>query len=118
MKRMLQLGLFGIIGAAVLGTAYAAADGGSVALQLASAHTSQAAPVSAAGVVEQVKPEQDRVKITHDPIPMLGWPKMTMYFRVRDKALLDGITAGDNVRFEMEKDAKGLVITRMEKAAK
>jgi len=43
---------------------------------------------------------------------------MNMYFRVKDKAVLEGIGPGDKVRFEMEKDAKGLAITRIEKAAK
>ncbi len=78
----------------------------------------QEAPVSATGVVQQVKPEQDKVKIDHDPIAALGWPKMSMYFRVKNKAVLEGIGPGDKVRFDMEKDAKGLVITRIEKAAR
>ncbi len=77
-----------------------------------------AATVSAAGVVQQVEAEQGRVKLSHDAIPALGWPKMTMFFRVRDKALLKGIAAGDAVRFELEKDAAGQAITRMEKVTK
>lgn len=76
------------------------------------------AGVPATGVVQQVEAEQGRVKISHDAIPALGWPKMTMFFRVRDKAVLKGIAAGDAVRFELEKDAAGQVITRMEKVAK
>ncbi len=41
-----------------------------------------------------------------------------MYFRVKDQTVLEGIAAGDKVRFEMEKDAKSLVIARIEKATK
>ncbi len=119
MKRMLWLSLVGIIsmGAAGIGQA---APVGIAALRViaADAALAQESPVSATGVVQQVKPEQGKVKIAHDPIAALGWPKMSMYFRVKDKALLEGIAAGDKVRFEMEKDAKGLVITRIEKAAK
>ncbi len=91
---------------------------GFLSMGLPGALVAQEPPVSATGVVQQVKPEQSKVKIDHDPIPSLGWPKMSMFFRVRDKAVLEGVSAGDKVRFEMEKDAKGLVITRIEKAAK
>ncbi len=119
MKKMLRLGLVGVIsmGAAGIGQA---APVGAAALRVvaADAAVAQELPVSATGVVQQVKAEQGKVKIDHDPIPALGWPKMNMYFRVKDKTVLEGIAAGDKVRFEMEKDAKGLVITRVEKAAK
>lgn len=117
MKRMLWLGLFGIIGMGVSGTGQAAPAAG-VALRVVAADTAEASIVSATGMVVQVKAEQGRVKINHDPIPALDWPQMTMYFRVKDKAVLEGIVAGDKVRFELEKGATGLVIMRMEKAAK
>ena len=107
MKKAIWLGLFGIIVMGVAGAGQAAPDG-AVPLHVA----------AAVGVVQQVKPEEGKVKISHDPIPALGWPAMTMYFRVKDKAVLEGIAAGDKVRFELEKDSKGLAITRMEKAAK
>jgi len=109
MKNMLWLGLFGIIGMGMSGVGQAAPDA-------AAADGAQAA--SAVGVVQQVKPEEGKIKISHEPIPALGWPAMTMYFRVKDKAVLEGIAAGDKVRFDLEKGATGLVITRMEKAAK
>ena len=99
MKNMLWLGLFGI--------RVAAADGAQAA-----------AVASAVGVVQQVKPEEGKVKISHEPIAALGWPAMTMTFRVKDKAVLEGIAAGDKVRFDLEKGATGLVIMRMEKTAK
>ncbi|HJX17823.1 MAG TPA: copper-binding protein [Acidiferrobacterales bacterium] len=106
MKRMLWLGLFGIIGMGVSGIGLAAAD------------NAAATAVSATGVVVQVKADEGRVKINHDPIPALKWPGMTMFFRVKDQAVLAGIAAGDKVRFELEKGATGMVITRMEKTAK
>lgn len=119
MKRIFWLGLFGIVGMGVAGTGQAAPVG-VAALRVIAGSTAfaQESPVSADGVVQQVKPEEGKVKIAHDPIAALGWPKMTMFFRVKDKAVLEGIAAGDKVRFEMEKDAQGLAITRIEKAAK
>ena len=85
---------------------------------VAAADAAQASAVSAVGVVQQVKADQGKVKINHEAIPALGWPPMSMYFRVKDKAVLEGIAAGDKVNFELEKGAAGLEITRMEKAAK
>lgn len=118
MKNMFWLGLFGIIGMGALGISHAAPGGAAAVLQVAAADSAQPATVSATGVVKQIEPEQGKVKIAHDPISALGWPKMTMFFRVKDKTVLEGIAAGDSVRFEMDKDAKGLVITRMEKVSK
>jgi len=55
------------------------------------------------------------VKITHDPIEALGWPKMTMFFPVKDAAVLEGVAQGDAERFDLEKGSTGMVITRIEK---
>lgn len=117
-KSILGLGLFGIIGAGVAGIAYAAPDGAVAPIRLAAADTAQASTVSAVGVVQQTRPEQGKVKISHEAIPALDWPPMTMFFRVKDKAVLEGIAVGDKVRFELEKGATGLEITRMEKMVK
>lgn len=111
MKKAMWLVLFGIVALGMAGI------GQTAPLQVA-AGDAAAAPVSATGVVQQVKLEEGRVEISHQEIPALGWPAMTMFFRVKDKALLGGIAAGDKVRFELEKDARGLAITRIEKMAK
>lgn len=117
MKSVFWLGVFGIVGMGMAGIGQAAPVGAAVfRLAAMDAVVAQESPVSATGVVQQVKAEQGKVKIDHDPIPALGWPKMNMYFRVKDKTVLEGVSVGDKVRFEMEKDAKGLVITRIEKA--
>ncbi len=118
MKNILGLGLFGMVGMGVAGIAHAAPDGAVAPIRIAAADTAQASAVSAVGVVQQTRPEQGKVKISHEAIPALDWPSMTMYFRVKDKAILQGIAAGDKVRFELEKGTTGLEITRMEKVAK
>jgi len=117
MKNMLWLGLFGIIGMGISETSLAALDGAVVPLRIAAADGAQTA-ASAIGVVRQVKPEEGKVKINHEAIPALGWPAMTMTFRVKDKSVLEGIGPGDKVHFDLEKGATGLVIMRMEKVAK
>ncbi|MBN8781226.1 copper-binding protein [Thiobacillus sp.] len=117
-KSILGLGLFGIVGTGVAGIAHAVPDGAVAPIRLAATDTAQSSTVSAVGVVQQTRPEQGKVKISHEAIPALDWPPMTMFFRVKDKAVLEGIAAGDKVRFELEKGATGLEITRMEKMAK
>lgn len=118
MKNILRSGLFGILAMGVAATGSAAPHDAGAALQVAAADAVPATAASASGVVQQVKAEEGKIKISHDAIPALGWPAMTMFFRVKDKAVIEGIAAGDKVRFVLEKDAKGLAITRMEKVAK
>src|SRR4030067_3819513 len=101
MKRMLWLGLFGIIGMGIAGIGLVAAD------------NAAATAVSATGVVVQVKADEGRVKINHDPIPALKWPGMTMFFRVKEQAVLAGIAARDKVRFELEEGGPGMGVTRV-----
>lgn len=117
-KSLLASALFGFVGMGVMGITHAAPDGMTAPTRVAAADTGQASAVSAVGVVEQTRPEQGKIKISHEPIPALGWPSMTMFFRVKDKAVLEGIAAGDKIRFELEKGATGLEITRMEKISK
>jgi len=115
MKGILLLGISSIV---ALGTAlaHAAPAGAAEPLRVAAADAKQAA-VSGTGVVEQVKADQGKVKINHEPIPALDWPSMSMYFRVKDKAVLEGIANGDKVQFDLEKGKTGLEITRIEKVS-
>ena len=53
------------------------------------------------GKVVSVDRAKLRIKLVHDPIESLGWSGMTMDFRVAKASLLDGLKAGDLVRFEL-----------------
>ena len=53
---------------------------------------------SARGIVEDVKPEQGLVLIDHENIPGL-MPAMTMNFDVSDPAILEQLSAGDEISF-------------------
>lgn len=115
MKGILLLGISSIVALAT-GLAHAAPAGAADPLRVAAADAKPAA-VSGTGVVEQVKADQGKVKINHEPIPALDWPSMSMYFRVKDKAVLEGIATGDKVQFDLEKGKTGLEITRIEKVS-
>jgi Cu(I)/Ag(I) efflux system protein CusF len=117
MKSIYGLGLLVVVGLGFAAAGHAAPDFAAV-IHVAAGEATPASAVSGTGVIQVVKPDQGKVKINHDPIPALDWPTMSMYFRVKDKAVLEGFAAGDKVRFDLEKDAKGLAITRMEKIAK
>ena len=53
------------------------------------------------GKVVAVNREKLSIKLAHEPIKSLGWPGMTMNFDVEKTSLLDGLKAGDSVRFEL-----------------
>ena len=55
------------------------------------------------GKVVSVDLAKLRVKLAHEPIKSLGWSAMMMDFSVSDASLLDGLKAGDAVRFELRK---------------
>lgn len=89
------------------------------ALQAEPAKAKSAAPAAGAGIVASgnvlaVDKPNGKVKVTHDPIPQIGWPKMTMYFRVKDPALLDRVTEGPT-QFVLEKSGSGYVISDFKK---
>lgn len=52
--------------------------------------------------------------LTHDPVPTLEWLAMTMGFAVADKALLEGVKAGEKVTFSLSEKNGKFVITEIE----
>jgi Cu/Ag efflux protein CusF len=69
----------------------------------------------AEGRVEAIHTDQQTVTITHEPVPTLGWPEMTMDFYVEDLDLLMGIEEGQHIRFSFEEDPPGsYVVTEIE----
>ena len=73
--------------------------------------------ITGTGVVRSIDRVNGKVQLTHDPIDALGWPKMTMSFRLKDSALADQVKEGDKVDFSLEKSASGYVISGFRKSA-
>lgn len=69
-----------------------------------------------AGEVKKVDREARKLTIKHGPIDNLKMPPMTMVFRVKDAAMLDGLDAGSQIRFRAEEADGGYVVTRLQKA--
>ena len=70
----------------------------------------------ASGEVKKIDREAKKVTIKHGPIENLNMPPMTMVFRVKDAAMLDGLAPGTLVRFRAEESDGGLLVTRLQVA--
>jgi Cu/Ag efflux protein CusF len=61
------------------------------------------ADAHATGVVNSIDATQRRLNITHEPIPAIGWPSMTMDFPVAASVNLGAVKPGARVNFTIEK---------------
>jgi Cu/Ag efflux protein CusF len=64
--------------------------------------------VHATGTVNTVDPAQHKVNLSHQPIPDIGWPAMTMDFPVAPSVDLKSIKPGSRVNFTIEKGQGGM----------
>lgn len=70
---------------------------------------------SGKGTVNQIDTAAGTVNISHEAIPAIKWPAMTMDIRVADKKVLSGVKTGQTVTFGLTKDPKaGYVISHIE----
>lgn len=76
-------------------------------------HTKAEAPqrYTVKGVVVSVDQAGAKLKLKHEAVPELKWPGMTMDFAVADKAVLNGLQAGERVEFQFEMAAGAPRIT-------
>jgi Cu(I)/Ag(I) efflux system periplasmic protein CusF len=74
------------------------------------------APASALadGEVRKIDKEQGKLTLKHGPIANLEMPGMTMVFKVADAKMLDGVKAGDKVRFAADRVNGAITVTAIE----
>jgi Cu(I)/Ag(I) efflux system membrane fusion protein len=65
------------------------------------------------GRIEKIA--SDAITLSHEPVPALGWPAMTMTFRLGEPALALGFKTGDRVRFGFDRPSAGPRVRRMAK---
>jgi Cu(I)/Ag(I) efflux system membrane fusion protein len=58
------------------------------------------------------------ITLSHDPVPAIGWPAMTMTFRLDPPALAQGHKVGDRVAFAFAQRPSGPVVRSLAPAAK
>ncbi|MBQ0744255.1 MAG: copper-binding protein [Pseudomonas sp.] len=68
------------------------------------------------GELRKIDQVGQRVTLRHGPINNLKMPPMTMVFRVENAADLEGLTAGDKVRFRADKQGDSYIVTELEKS--
>lgn len=66
--------------------------------------------------VDDVDAAKGTVTLTHEDIPNMKMPAMTMAFNVADKKMLKGIKAGDKVRFKLESVKGQALVTKLERS--
>jgi Cu(I)/Ag(I) efflux system membrane fusion protein len=76
------------------------------------AAAAEPALAEATGRVEQVT--QGSITLSHDSVPAVGWPAMTMAFRA-DPRLLRGLKPGDQVSFAFDQPPTGPTVRRIAK---
>ena len=72
--------------------------------------------ITATGIIKELMPNQSKIKLAHDPIPDLDWPKMVMDFDVNGDVSLKDLNKGDKVEFELEKGDSGYMIKSITKS--
>lgn len=70
--------------------------------------------IKGTGVLNTVKPEENKVNITHGPIPALKWPDMTMDFQTSENIDLSNVKQGDEIVFFFKQDGYNYVIDKIE----
>ncbi len=56
----------------------------------------------AVGVINSVDASSGKINVTHEPVPALGWPKMTMDLPVTRRVDLATIKPGSTVQFTLK----------------
>lgn len=59
------------------------------------------------GTVNSVDPAEHKVNLSHNPIPEIGWPAMTMDFSVAPSVDLRSLKPGSRVNFTIERGEGG-----------
>ena len=84
------------------------------AMLLACSAGAVAAPEMTDGEIRKVDQDAAKLTIRHAELKHLDMGPMTMVFKVRDKAMLAQVAAGDKVRFVAEKINGALTVTALE----
>jgi Cu(I)/Ag(I) efflux system protein CusF len=66
----------------------------------------------AVGVVKALDAAKGTVTLSHEPVPAIKWPAMTMAFKV-SKDVAKGIKPGDRVNFEFTAKGMDATVTKL-----
>jgi len=63
--------------------------------------------VFASGWVDGIDQQDRRIRVSHGPIDVLGWPSMTMVFDVKPQVDLSNVQVGQDIRFALVQEHAG-----------
>lgn len=66
------------------------------------------------GVVRRIDLANGKITLRHGALPNIGMPPMTMTYQVRPAALLNGVKAGDTVKFQAEEIDGATIVTAIQ----
>jgi Cu/Ag efflux protein CusF len=72
------------------------------------AQAGSAAQPSGSGTINSVDIERRTVNISHEPIPAIGWPAMTMDMAVAPSVDLEAVVLGSQVIFSLSRGGDGV----------
>jgi Cu/Ag efflux protein CusF len=74
------------------------------------AQAGSAAQPSGTGTINAVDIERRTVNISHEPIPAIGWPAMTMDMTVAPSVDLEAVAPGSQVTFSLSRGSDGVYV--------
>ncbi|APG04260.1 copper-binding protein [Luteibacter rhizovicinus DSM 16549] len=74
-------------------------------------HAAQPADAQGVGVIKAVDTTKGTVTLQHEAISAMGWPAMTMVFKVASPDLLSAAKVGDRVHFGLRPSGMGGTVT-------
>jgi len=108
-----------LIAVSIFGAAWAfqaAADGSHMHHAMNEAKPAAASAAWTEGEVRSVDKAAGKLTIKHGAMPKFDMPPMTMAYRVKDKAMLEHLKAGDKIKFEVDGVGGEFTVLRLEKS--
>ena len=106
-RTIVRISLLAVV-ATVAGSTIASAQDHGKAHSIPQAAKSE--PVRGTGVINKLDGQNGSVNLTHEPIPALGWPSMTMDLKVAPTVNLSTFKAGQAVDFALVRGADGIFL--------
>ncbi len=110
---LLSAGVGGAVCAATVHRASPNVTVSSLSNEIASLQPAREYPL-AAGRIVAVDREDGRITVEHRPIPQFYLEGTTRIFHVADRTMLTGLTPGDKIRFDLQRQRGHYLIVRIE----
>jgi Cu(I)/Ag(I) efflux system protein CusF len=78
---------------------------------MAGMHDTKSTDAQGVGVVKAIDAAKGTITLQHQTITTIGWPAMTMPFKVASLDLLKNVKVGDKVRFGLHPDGMNSAMT-------